>query len=187
VLCSSSPFFDAAFSKEWKENEEESISLPEEKHCIFSIFLQWAFTGHVVLGLATPTKENINVHYRRLFDLYIFGDKYNSKSLKNQVIDSVIATKNLTNYVPAAFCVLHVVANVPTGSKLLEWLFDIYVYNASRECFKVEQVRTCPEFFSEVLMRNVTLRLSREVIKRPAAVFETCYYHEHDESTPKCE
>jgi len=187
VLCSSSPFFNAAFSKQWKENEEKCLSLPEEKANIFSIFLQWAFTGHIVTGLPAPTKANItSAYFDRLFDLYVFGDKYNSRPLKNRLMDMIVAARISACCVPSATNVQRVIAKVPAGSKLLEWCFDVYVYEVAPTCFDVKYVRTCPELFSEVMMRTVTFRNSGKAVKKPAATLQACYYHEHDESTPKC-
>lgn len=43
LLCGTSPFFKAAFTKNFKETFEKEMSLPEDDESIFELFTHWLY------------------------------------------------------------------------------------------------------------------------------------------------
>ena len=187
VLCNVSPFFDAGFSKSWKENEEKSMKLPESDPNIFSTFLHWAFTGQIELDVEESVPEDGMEDWTILFELYIMGDTFGSKRLKNQVMDRLDAVSEATDVLPGYWDIRDVYANVPSNAKLIEWLIDQMVYEADGSFFEPEAVLSMPNLYAEILQRYATRCRDGESMLLPEDRSKKCYYHEHDESTPECE
>ena len=69
ILRATSPFFGAAFGKEWKESRARGMKLPKDKPETFHAYVQWLYTG-VIFCKATETERNIHL----LPKLYVFGE-----------------------------------------------------------------------------------------------------------------
>lgn len=75
-LCRSSPFFRAALSGNWSETSPGGcLEMPEEDGDTFTAYLQWTFSGEVVVYEYEADLSNLNNHCPKLFDLYVFADK----------------------------------------------------------------------------------------------------------------
>lgn len=74
LICKQSPYFAAAFEGEFREGEEQSITLTEMDGVVsvrgFELLVQWLYLGRVIFGKSTP-KETITaaIEFVRFADM----------------------------------------------------------------------------------------------------------------------
>jgi hypothetical protein len=74
LICKQSPYFAAAFEGEFREGEEQSITLTEIDDVVsirsFELLVQWLYLGRVIFGKSTP-KETITavIEFVRFADM----------------------------------------------------------------------------------------------------------------------
>ncbi|KAF2122088.1 hypothetical protein BDV96DRAFT_682101 [Lophiotrema nucula] len=142
LLSNSSESFSRALKKEWKEGEENLVTLPEDDPEIFALYLQAVY--HAII----PTMRTQNAQeedsccqvareeYEKLCDLYVLVEKLQDNNVKNLVIvalSEALRTVRLdgSRYVPDAKAVASAYDGTPEGSPLRAFLRDCWVYEAA--------------------------------------------------------
>ena len=86
ILCSTSKVFKAAFTSNFQEASDKSMSLVEEDMEAVECMIQWLYTGKI--EAVTPVSDDTSDKcYWQLAKLNTLADKYSLISLKNGIID----------------------------------------------------------------------------------------------------
>lgn len=92
-LQCTSPFFKAAFEKQWKEGQDSSIVLPEDGAELVELYLSFVYTGKLVSRRANESETGFgglhDAEYETLSSMYCFGEKYQDAKLRNTIIDAM--------------------------------------------------------------------------------------------------
>lgn len=180
LLNSVSSFFKAATDGRWLRNN--TIQLPSDNAVIFNTFLQWAYTGEIV-----GETGGVESEVRKVMKLYVFADKLGATKLKNDTIDlirSIEYADGLRQIEEFNFAF----GNTADTSKLREYLIDEWLY--------LSNVAYVDEYFARLpleMTKQVGKQLAKEKRKPRVynhmswtALYDKCYYHEHDDLAPKC-
>lgn len=81
LICKSADYFDKAYNGKFKEAGGE-MHLEEEGPGMFSLFVDWIYRSSLPKGYTQEYLDN-------LVDLYLFGEKICSTSLKDKTIDTI--------------------------------------------------------------------------------------------------
>lgn len=92
-LCELSPFFQAAFKGNFRENAG-TMDLLEDAVQAFEHFVRWVYERRVDISMDIPSEVSLKddkdelrrARMRAMFDLYILGDKYDVPILKDGIM-----------------------------------------------------------------------------------------------------
>ena len=88
LLFDASPVFKAGFSGNFKEASERSMTLPDDDKDLVGSMIQWLYTQKLHLTMPV-SMETSNVCYMKLAKLNALAEKYDIRSLKNDIIDKI--------------------------------------------------------------------------------------------------
>ncbi|KAK4951488.1 hypothetical protein LTR10_010464 [Elasticomyces elasticus] len=231
-----SEYFDKAFDDTFVEGKTGKIVLDDVKPWVFECFIGWMYTQKVfwehedgseqgktkdqpTVGRQTTNGHNNTVtnealldpvawQWADLFELYIFADKYDTRRLRNKVIELVqIKTFLLkpTRYLrPSELDNATVYNNLPDSSGLSKFMVDLHVYSTVPPRSDAEYDGTLPSRMLYRLMSQATQLArcflcancksgqpcdcpSHRDIKSTKAPYvgNLCAYHEHETEEEK--
>lgn len=191
LICTFSPFFNAACSGFWKESQESVVKLPEDYPEIFELYVKWLYTGELV-KLSTNAEEEDYPEHTTLTVLacaWFLGDKLLDSTFKNAAIDAIIERVRETNHYPCALASF-IYENTTEESPLRRLLVDFYAYAYERSWFvgndRGPDMDDAPrEFFRDVLVKIIMLK-EGPAVEEPGDwpwVKDRCQYHDHADGT----
>ena len=125
-LCAVSPFFAAAFNKNYNfaESRSATLNLPEARAEDFEYFVQWLYTQTL------NHEELVGLHpaYFRLLRLYIMADAMGVTKLKNDVVDAIAALADSSNSVPTAEDTRMVYGEMSDTSLIRKLVLDLFLW-----------------------------------------------------------
>ncbi|KAL9012593.1 MAG: hypothetical protein Q9173_002653 [Seirophora scorigena] len=158
-LCEASPFFEAAFTGNFRE-QAGSMELLGENDTVFENFIQWLYRRKMDVSWPDDKKSSTKI-YQDLLNLYILADKYNIGSLMDQIMAALFHavrhnTQNPTRCLrhPPLDVVARVYFHSARGSKLRRfvtacssWFQDLEHY--AKEGYS-EALSETPEFAADL-------------------------------------
>lgn len=105
MICDKSTFFKAACSKDWRENQEKTVHLPEQEAEIIQMYLECVFgeeidyavlcnlpiTGHDGYQVVKNEDESkFNLGFLGLCKLYVAADFLGDPRTQNEIIDWIV-------------------------------------------------------------------------------------------------
>lgn len=143
-LCELSPFFQAAFNGEFRE-QAGSMDLVEDDVYAFEHFVRWLYERKVDIHLKGEM-DLIRFGLRELYDVYILADKYNVPPLKNDIMkilfDAFKADRDKSRIkalpcqlVPSMSDMEHIYSNTVQGSPLRNIVTASYTWLLSLELY----------------------------------------------------
>ncbi|GAB7338111.1 hypothetical protein MBLNU457_4470t1 [Dothideomycetes sp. NU457] len=191
VLCRYSPFFRAALSGSWSETSPGGcLEMPDDDGDTFTAYLQWTVSGEVVVYEYEARSSNLNIHYVKLFDLYVFADKVGDRKLQNTVIDQLHELFEDFEKLPGRTETLRHMSRIPEHCMLYEYLVNQYALTFRSDCWDVNVVEAWPAFFAKVLSAMAAKRDSDRSEcdwNSLKSWTDSRQYHLDDEETPACE
>ncbi|KAK3659395.1 hypothetical protein LTR56_001285 [Elasticomyces elasticus] len=187
IAVAHSKFFRAACNGQFKEAQEKVIRLPDIKPSIFRAYLQWIYSGHVVvLTAAGLSADHKGIDSRvELVKLYALADVLADTPLRNRIIDEIRASlvEHQMGFGVRAICFAY--ENAPARCTLHRLIVDHNVHNSKTYTTWFEDYRTKlpSEFFTDLAIGISKTGWERPPHPRDAA---RCTYHEHDDECPKC-
>lgn len=100
IITQTSKFFHKACFAHFQENAEKVIRLPKVDAKIFTTYLQWAYSGEIMLfdsNIGPGDDEEYDgdedglIRYHALVDFYNLADYLDDKLLRNKIIDEFFA------------------------------------------------------------------------------------------------
>ncbi|KAK5137755.1 hypothetical protein LTR08_007327 [Meristemomyces frigidus] len=190
IICSHSKFFRAACSKGFKEGEEKLVRLPEVDADVFPRYLQWAYSGEVVVASAEEVATDRGMRLD-LVQLYILAEYLADALLRNAITDLLRTVYTVAETGPGAavLCLAYqTTSDKCTLQKLmLGWHLGTsgIKYNVLGEWYD-DHGQSLPVAF----YMGMTIAMAKMIAqgaKAPAfADAHKCAFHEHDEEVPAC-
>lgn len=116
LLCSHSNFFSAAINSAFREGAEKKVILREELNDVFSLFVQWLYSGSFTTN-AHPL----------LLRAYVLGDKLGSPGFQSLAFDKIYAF-NVSNCHFTAEQAVWVSENTLPDSMLRKFTMDTMAF-----------------------------------------------------------
>ncbi len=130
LLCGISTFFKAAFSSEFLEAAERSMSLEDDDVATFERFVSWLYTRRYELSAIGKDER-----YMELAKLYVLADKYNVSRLKKEIIDQLFEIHEASDCPPSLDVVTYVYENYTANSSFRKLLVRWAVWHIGSSWF----------------------------------------------------
>ncbi|KAF2124707.1 hypothetical protein P153DRAFT_400795 [Dothidotthia symphoricarpi CBS 119687] len=197
LLTTDSEFFKSALSKEWKENLERIVKLPEAKPEAFHLYAKWLYSGKVYSGKVYSSKNNdtyeknnieYNNEWSRLVDCYKLGDFLLSLDFKDATIDAISEVSISRDILRVDFA--SYIYPISTKESLHRTLCrDLTIHLWDRKFANIRDP-SLPREFLEDLLVDIGPQLSNGLKDQGLHVFahclNTCNYHEHTRFDKPC-
>lgn len=86
-LFEASSFFKAAFTSDFKEGSERTMTLPEDDEAVFDLFVEWLYYGSYQLpSLPAGIFGKASELSMQPVQLFVLADKYDVPQLKNLIL-----------------------------------------------------------------------------------------------------
>lgn len=143
-LCELSPFFQAAFNGQFRE-QAGSMDLVEDDVHAFEHFVRWLYQGNVGIHLEGEI-DLLRVRLRELYNVYLLADKYNVSPLKNDIMEILfdavkadrVKSRNkgvLCPRRPRKHDMEHVYSNTVQCSPLRKFVIACYTWLVNLQCY----------------------------------------------------
>ena len=199
LLTKSSDFFQACSRGEWQEVSTKTTSLPEVDVESFSTYLQWLYTGAIVVSedditdetdmrsLQKKETERFRLrHLTPLLKLAVLADRLGDAQLSNSASDTLIQVVETIKVGPNLADIHLVYKQLPDNSTFRRLLVDMFNTKCNVK-FLIENQAHLPAAFIFDLM--VGLREERRIWKSGVGTRysgDRCQYHQHNDKVPKC-
>lgn len=84
-LRHSSRFFEAAFSRDWKENEKKTLNLPDDRPVVFDIYL-----SHVYDYPSNMRQSRSRLNMMDALRAYVFGEKVMDQQFQDTIMENIL-------------------------------------------------------------------------------------------------
>lgn len=187
MIRTASDFFDKALSRDWKESEERSVSLPDVEADTFRLYLHWLYFKKLPVRREEGW-EAASAEYLELAKAYVLGDVLQDFVFNDAVIDAMIdksrtAEEDGARWVPADSTIVYIYNNTMKSSKVRELLLDFYVYSGHEKWI---HHGATPEHLPWEFLRDLAIELlkrrtrpSDNTTDNPTKMITTCKYHHH--------
>lgn len=143
-LCELSPFFEAAFNGEFRE-QAGSMDLVEDDVHAFEHFVRWLYERKVDIRLEGEM-DLLWVRLRELYEVYLLADKYHVSLLKNDIMeilfDVVKADRDKSRnnglhcpLIPSMSETEYIYSNTVQGSPLRKFVAACYIWLVKLELY----------------------------------------------------
>ena len=135
LIYSTSQMFRAAFTSDFIESADQSMTLPEESIEVFARFVQWLYQGHSGISKAIDPASR----FMQLAVLSVLADKYGVVQLQNHIIDQLFDMKS-ANEAPPLDALEYAYKNTTAGSPLRKIFVDWYAWRVDLEWYSKDYV-----------------------------------------------
>lgn len=193
IACRTSLFFRTAVRGDWKEATQKTVQLPEVKAEVFGTYLNWLYTGNVVIS-SDPNftyngerdESKTYIIFEHLVDAYGLGDFLQDRKFRNAVVDEVQEAVEEFGSLNDDALLFYSKGRVSMRSRLGKMIVDYYATDLDLLAFE-RDVETYPvEFVIEVAKVCVREQVM-DLDERKPANRPKCYYHEHVDAEDACE
>lgn len=140
IICEKSPFFKAACSKNWIENQEKTVRLPEQEVEIFRMYLECVYREKVEYILLTGIpitmsgkKEYIKPEddagfataFMSICKLWAAADFLGDTKTQNEIMDCIVGLFSATRNAFASIDAIKLIADcTPLEGGLHRWMIE---------------------------------------------------------------
>lgn len=153
------------------------MNLPDDDVDTVDLFIQWLYTRECKI----PSSQKIEERYflSQPMRLLVFADKYDIPSLKETLLETLLAHVKERRQAPNRSDVKYAYANTCRGSGIRRLLADWYAWNRRNEYFEKPEVQDwlleIPEFAVD-LVNSSTKLISSENISPPVRTNKAAHY-----------
>ncbi|KAF2100836.1 hypothetical protein NA57DRAFT_74435 [Rhizodiscina lignyota] len=169
LLCASSKNFNAALNGQFRDGQLNELKLDDIQEEVFEDYVDWLFAGKICF-----TQRAAGM---RLWDLYIFADRFHIPQLKRDAVNYV----HNANRPPSLHFVKRAFNELPDKSPIRSILIDVYAkyWDPELEEDKTktrEEMQMLPAAFLGPVLIEVYKRLEHPYQNED---LDLCMYHEH--------
>lgn len=196
-LTKTSEYFQACCRGPWKEAESKTVTLQDAEPDAFATYLQWLYTGEVVVSdeldeAVTPLssyeerRDLATAAYLPLFELAVLADRLGDVTCGNAVADATIELLCQVAISPPCGAMQVVYRRLPQSAGLRRILVEWLATRANIQAVenKKATLLDCPELTFDVMIQ--ALKISKGEKIEPPTLHTRCKYHEHTDKVPKC-
>lgn len=176
-LTKSSDFLEACCKGPWKESQANRVELPNMDRQYFSIYLQWLYTGHLVIR-GNDGDDADDDDFGHLIVLAAIAGFLCDSAFANTVSDALITAVEKFDVLPSASELHNVVEFIPASSIFYTLFVEYFATTSDAADFQDYP----PKFVLDVLAQTLARRDSGDW-EKPSWT-RRCRYHEHNERTP---
>lgn len=164
LICARSPFFKAALSNDWKEAQEGSVELPDDKDDIVTIYVQWLYRNQIFYKEEKDVKESYVPEMNRLIALYLLAEKFQDRDFQDAAIDAMIARihspyQGFSSFYPGADEIVGLYKNTSESSPVRRLMVDSYAWHANQDWGLMEDISSVPiEFLRDLTVALIKVR-----------------------------
>jgi hypothetical protein len=184
LISHHSAFLKAACSRDFKEKEENRITLPNDKAAVFGLFIEWMYYGDYNTSQSTPLLSDANKSVDLNIGCWILGDKLLSSAFKNYAMYRLykLYTSDITWKPVTTHDVQYVCENTAVESKLRHFFLAFVVESFAHPT----RLKGTTEEWDELLLdhsdaRSFLLRSFRMSPKKRKFVKAESEYMDKDE------
>lgn len=197
ILRKSSPFFDAACKRDWKEGEEGVVRLTLVEPLYFRVYANWVYgvgldpgtvdakdimdaVGFGWWDKSLDEREKGYVKLWLLIALYIAGDVLGDTKFQDAVLDALLprVRDNTRGLDPHAISMAW--ERTVEGCTLRRLILDALVIYPPRGGLKEGPSRYPPDFLFALCNRQINVRSDIERDELQSTTYDKCQYHQHD-------
>jgi hypothetical protein len=180
LLCNSSTYFKAALNNGFSETLTQKITLDDEDPDVFRTYAVWLFQ----LEITDDSLSEVDNLIRHLFQVYIFADKRDIRSLANDVV-TFLSSFWVSERIH--LCASEYLPLIPPQCTLYELVLDTLILDLRVESWDAEDWKTFgshPQWIIvELFKRDQDFPDS---FKNLSDCFKSiCHYHEHEDADEK--
>ena len=181
LVRKSAPFFENAMHGPWKERDERTVRLKDEKPAAFALYLEWLYRGPVI---PTMDWEDEDLPGDNRFELlcsaYIMGDMLRNHSFMDAVLDSMHAQTKIQDqgrvqYLPGPEVVRSLYESSLESSGMAKYLRDLYIREGNIKCLQDSTEPLPRAFLQDIVIEFWKFRDEEDRI--PASLKNLCPYH----------
>lgn len=193
-ICNKSPYFVAACSEIWKENEDGIVTLSHIEANTFNLYVHWVYTGKVDPGLIESPDECDNHEYEscdakcrpraktvELAKLYVAGDSLLDPSLQNHTIDQL--QKRFENSLAV---IKYTWANTRAGCALRRCVMDYTLLHSTEGLVRPLDRLSTNEFIIDLVNRQFELFAPRKGELKAQMELKGTYHDHGNDSRCTC-
>ena len=137
-LFEASTFFKAAFTSDFRESGERTMTLPEDDEATFDLFVEWLY--HQRDHLPQPPKANVKGkdRYMQPFQLYVLADKYDIRSLKSLIVSQVFTAFKQDSYFLNCAAMVYAYEHTSPNSTIRKLIADRFACIVKRGWVQLE-------------------------------------------------
>ena len=127
-LFEASPFFKAAFTSNFRERSERTMTLPEDDEVIFDLFVNWLYSQRY--DIPSPPKDPKEKHKKYLepIKLFVLAEKYDVRSLRNLVVSQLFLAMKTRGKIPSLDTVPYAYKHTSQNSTIRKLLTERLTY-----------------------------------------------------------
>ena len=137
-LFEASPFFKAAFTSDFRERSEQTMTLPEDDEVIFELFVNWLYGQRY--DISSPPADR--TMFLEPIKLFVLADKYDVRSLKNLVVSQLFFAIKTVAKPPTLDEVSYAYKHTSQKSTLRELLTDLLTTRFNLGWFQEQSTQT---------------------------------------------
>jgi hypothetical protein len=172
-----SAFFDKAFSKDWKESEENEIRLPDHEPEHFQIFLLWLYTRRIFSSQAMVIACNECIdEWDLLANAWALGAYLQATDFQDTVADAILEkTAQGCGSMHSIHKIIY--ANSVAGAPIRKLVVDIAAWRWDVPMLEAQGNNAAwSDFFRDL---SIALLKTRESTEDSRVVKASCDYHDH--------
>ncbi|KAK4547282.1 hypothetical protein LTR36_000937 [Oleoguttula mirabilis] len=182
LIRSHSGFFEAALSKEWAENVERLVKLPEDRPEVFKAYVQWLYSGRIY----SINDGNLR-NYSLLARMYALGEKLIDPEFQDRVLDAITASARfrhpgIKRGFPSNKAIGIIYDGTPSTSPARRLIVDLHVRYGGPEWMSADCDKVHPEFTLDLATELMKERRTKGTEGRSYEDLESgtpCSYHHH--------
>ncbi|KAK5115005.1 hypothetical protein LTR85_010043 [Meristemomyces frigidus] len=215
LICGQSAYFERAFNERFAEGRANSTSLPEVECWVFEVFIAWLYTQRLsparrdslIPSLAKTTRTatrrpkfnvasettGFHVAYQALVELYVFGDRYDTRNFRRTVIEYIqikaFQVQPHKYSAPDIYSLKLAFTSLPPECQLYQFFFDLLTWD-TRAMQKASVYATLPaEVLAASWLRLQQIRDRNRCERRDAHAGHQCGGNdcERCKSKPACD
>lgn len=190
LIRASSPFFDAALGKRWKEGIQRVVALPADEGDVFDLYMQYLYSGKVASKLEAATAE-----FENLVQLYVLGEKFLDRQFQDRVVDALIAATHqprpskqyehgTARWFPTAETLVPIYEHTPVGSPIRQLMVDMHLAHGIPKWLDADVGQHSKEFLLDLSRASLDGRKPIVVNHRLIDAEPHCDYHQHGAMEP---
>ena len=123
-LFEASTFFKAAFTSDFRESGERTMTLPEDDEATFDLFVEWLY--HQRYNFPPPPEANAKGKNRFMqpFQLYVLADKYDIRRLKSLIVSQIFTAFKLNSEFPSREATVYAYEHTSPNSTIRKLIAD---------------------------------------------------------------
>lgn len=198
----SSGFFQKAMSKNWKEAQEKSLTLPEHEPDTFERYLHWVYSKNVVLDKAPcPCSPKCAISFKAdypgcskrhsltLAKMYLLGDYLDDRRFCNTVIDLMKHVwDESADFLPSG-TTQYIWQTAPSDSPLRHLALEIW--KTDLKCLSTgSELEKVPTSFLVELLVSIGNRFAEDFDsdgnEEESLLEQACSFHKHVDDSDAC-